>query len=144
MSNYSEETIEEVWRKGIEIPGQNRDIFRKDAAGAIIKKSDRRVNSEFGWEIDHVCPKAQLEEYGIPEERWDDIENLRPFQADNNRKKSDDYPRYTREKAMNEDSFRNEIKKTRMVVNFRVQREIKEHYNLNIEIDTNSGKEDDV
>ena len=54
MSNFTEQQINEVWEKGRTIPGLDRDVYRKDAAGAIIKKTDRQVNSQYGWEIDHV------------------------------------------------------------------------------------------
>lgn len=134
MSNYSENILEAVWKKGRKIEGKDPDIFRKDAAGAIIKKTDRKVNSEYGWEVDHVFPKAKLEERRVPESKWDDIENLRPFHADNNRKKSDDYPTYIRGKVMNKETGRNITSLKTKIVNQKVQKEINEHYGFNDEI----------
>jgi len=141
MSNFTEQQINEVWEKGRTIPGLDRDVYRKDAAGAIIKKTDRRVNSQYGWEIDHVFPKAKLKERGIPEDKWDDLINLRPFHADNNRKKSDDYPDYTREKVMNKETHKNITLEKAKIVNPEVQKAINEHYGFNDEI--MYGEEDD-
>ena len=130
MSAFSNEIIEAVWKKGRKIDGKDPDVYRLDAAGAIIKKDNRRVNTQFGWEIDHIFPKAKLKEAGIPEDKWDDLVNLRPFQADNNRKKGDDYPDYYREKVMNKETFKNITDVTKNTINENVQVKIKKHYNL--------------
>ena len=130
MSNFSEETIEAVWKKGRKIDGKDPDVYRLDAAGAIIKKDNRRVNTQYGWEIDHIFPKAKLRDKGIPESKWDDLVNLRPLQADNNRRKGDDYPDYYSEKEMNKDTFKNVTNIKAKTVNETVQAEIKKHYNL--------------
>ena len=86
MSNFTEQQIDEVWEKGRTIPGMDRDVYRKDAAGAIIKKTDRRVNSQYGWEIDHLKPLS----LGGTE----DSSNYLPLQWQNNVRKGDDYPRW--------------------------------------------------
>lgn len=130
MSNFSNEIIEAVWKKGRKIEGKDPDVYRLDAAGAIIKKDNRRVNTQFGWEIDHIYPKTKLKEAGIPENKWDDLINLRPLQADNNRKKGDDYPDYFREKVMNEETFKNVTDVKEKTIKESVQRKIKKHYNL--------------
>ena len=130
MSNFSNETIEDVWKKGRIIDGKDPDEYRLDAAGAIMKKDNRKVNTQFGWEIDHIFPKAKLKEAGVPEDKWDDLINLRPLQADNNRKKGDDYPSYKSEKVMNEDSFRNITKIQSWRITDAKQEEIKKHFNL--------------
>lgn len=130
MSVFTEKQINDVWEKGSVIPDKDPDVYRKDAAGAIIKKDNRKVNTQFGWEIDHIYPKAKLKEAGVPKEKWDDLVNLRPLQADNNRKKGDDYPDYYREKVMNEETFKNVTEVKRMTVKKKVQEDIKKHYNL--------------
>ena len=38
MSSFSEDIIEAVWKKGRAIDGKDPDVYRLDAAGAIIKK----------------------------------------------------------------------------------------------------------
>lgn len=141
MSDFSKEQLDEIWRKGRLIVGEDPDIFRKDAAGAIIKKDDRRIDSEYGWEVDHVFPKAKLEERGIPEDRWDDLVNLRPFHAHNNRKKSDNYPDYTREIVMNKESKRNMYHEKGKIVNPEIQKAINANYGFDDEI--MYGEEDD-
>ena len=141
MSNFTKEQLEEIWRKGREVEGKNPDVYRMDAAGAIIKKDDRRVESEYGWEVDHVFPRAKLEERGIPETEWDAMVNLRPFHAQNNRRKSDDYPDYTRAVVMNKITKRNSAHETGKIVNPDVQKAINEYYGFDDEIVY--GEEDD-
>lgn len=141
MSNFTDDQLEEIWRKGRIVVGRDPDVYRKDAAGAIIKKDDRRVDSEYGWEVDHVFPKAKLEERGIREEFWDAMVNLRPFHAQNNRKKSDDYPDYTRAVVMNKFTNHNYGHEKAKIVNPEVQKAINEYYGFNDEIVY--GEEDD-
>lgn len=142
MSNFDDKTIEAVWGKGIIIPGTDIDVIRKDAAGAIIKKTDRGGTTEFSWEIDHVCPKAMLKERGIPEDQWDDLRNLRPFNTANNKSKSDDYPQYTRAKVKIEGRLKNMDSKTRMIVNAEVLKRVNECYGFSDE--GTCGKQDDA
>lgn len=141
MSNFSEEQLEEIWRKGRVVDGKDPDVYRKDAAGAIIKKDDRRVDSEYGWEVDHVFPRAKLEERGVNEEYCDAIVNLRPFHALNNRKKSDDYPDYTRAIVMNKITKKNYGHEKGKIVNPEVQKAINDYYGFDDEIVY--GEEDD-
>ena len=72
MSNFSDEIVDKVWRKGRTLDGWNSDEYRLDAAGAIMVKSHRGTDDIYDWEIDHVLPKAKMQEFGIPEEKWDD------------------------------------------------------------------------
>ena len=86
--SFSEEVKKQVWKKGSVISGYDENLVRKDCCGAWIvwnKYGDR--NDDYGWEIDHVYPKALGGE--------DDIENLRPMNWKNNESKGDDYPSYT-------------------------------------------------
>ena len=118
------------------------EVLEASKRGAwSLNTNHSRVNSQYGWEIDHVFPKAKLKERGIPEDTWDDLINLRPFHADNNRKKSDDYPDYTREKVMNKETHKNITLEKAKIVNPEVQKAINEHYGFNDEI--MNGEEDD-
>lgn len=39
MSNFSDEVVDRVWRKGRVLDGWNSDEYRIDAAGAMMVKS---------------------------------------------------------------------------------------------------------
>lgn len=56
--DFSQEEINEVWEKAIPQPKNNPDLFRKDYAGAWIRKDAYGEQSEYGWEIDHIKPLA--------------------------------------------------------------------------------------
>lgn len=48
-----------VWEKGHEVPGYDRKIWRRDDFGHVIKFPDYGDRSSlYGWEIDHITPKA--------------------------------------------------------------------------------------
>lgn len=82
--DFSTEEIEQVWEKALPQPRNNPDLFRKDYAGAWIRKDAYGEESEYGWEIDHVLPLSKGGTH--------DISNLEPLQWQNNRTKGDDYP----------------------------------------------------
>lgn len=87
MENYNEELIQTIWEKGLVQEGFDPNVARKDACGAwILRNQYGNTDSNFGWEIDHVYPRALG---GTTIE-----ENLRPMQWQNNRSKGDDYPSY--------------------------------------------------
>ena len=130
MSNFSDAQIEKIWRKGLTLDGWNSDEYRLDAAGAMMVKSHRGKDDNYDWEIDHVLSKKKMKELGIPEEEWDNDDNLRPFNAKNNNRKSDDYKTYTRALVFDEDKKRNVPSEIEKVVNEDVQRAINKCYGL--------------
>ena len=85
---FSDSQIKQIWdEKGIIVEGYDKDLYRKDAAGAWIAFSMYgNRDSVLGWEIDHVWPKSK----GGGEHP----ENLRPLNWRNNDSKGDDYPVY--------------------------------------------------
>ena len=90
-----EEKKTRIWNKMPVVEGRDKEKFRLHSCGALIqwdKYGDRQ--SDLGWEIDHVVPKALLKDKGVPEEEIDDDENLRPMHWKNNDAKSMDYPEY--------------------------------------------------
>lgn len=136
MSSFSDDDIKKIWEKGIIVDNLDPNKYRLDAAGALMKWDHRNEDDDYDWEIDHVLSKHMMEQLGIPEKDWNKPENLRPFNAKNNAKKSDEYPRYTRKLVYDEESKTNIEKETRMVVNEKVQKGINACYNLSFRIVT--------
>ena len=86
--SFDPRTILAVWNKAIIIPDTNPYEFRKDRCGALIKFDDYgNVNSDLGWEIDHVKP--------VVRGGTDDLDNLQPLNWRNNRGKADNWPNWT-------------------------------------------------
>lgn len=74
-----------VWQKGQRIPGYDQAEWRQDSCGRAIRYSDHAdTTSQYGWEIDHIVPKAKG--------GGDELSNLQPLYWENNRRKGDTYP----------------------------------------------------
>ncbi|MGE5502349.1 MAG: HNH endonuclease signature motif containing protein [Ignavibacteriales bacterium] len=80
---FTDEEIEKVWSKAERAGAENeKNGFRKDQCGAWIKRSEYgNRKSKYGWEIDHITPKANG--------GTDALSNLRPLHWENNCAKSD-------------------------------------------------------
>ena len=91
----TKEQIDLAWNQALEKEGLDKDIWRLDPCGALIKKSEYgNRRSDFGWEIDHVVSRAYLLSAGASEDEIDISENLRAMHWANNESKGVNYPEY--------------------------------------------------
>ena len=73
-----------VWNKGVIVQGYDPTAFRMDIRGCWMCFADHGLESDYGWEIDHILPrKMGGQSY---------IANLQPLCWRNNRLKADSYP----------------------------------------------------
>jgi len=89
FTNVEEKGKKLVWEKGKIIVQKgitfDSDVWRYDICGNVMKYSEHgNVDSEHGWEIDHINPSAL--------DGSDDLSNLQPLQWEANRTKGDKYP----------------------------------------------------
>jgi 5-methylcytosine-specific restriction endonuclease McrA len=85
-----EQTKRAVWAKRKIVPDKDGKHWSPaewgyDICGKPIKYSEHgNINSDVGWEIDHIKPTAKGGS--------DNLDNLQPLQWENNRAKGDNYP----------------------------------------------------
>ncbi|GAB4509377.1 MAG: hypothetical protein Tsb004_10080 [Allomuricauda sp.] len=85
--SFNEDLINLVWQKAYPVIGYDSNVYRKDRCGAWIKRSEYgNTLSQYGWEIDHDLPVSRGGK--------DELNNLQPLQWENNRHKSDNYPKW--------------------------------------------------
>ena len=72
-ASFSQSTINQVWRKAKyhPLPG-----YARDACGATIRHDEYGLQSDHGWEIDHIKP--------VSKGGRDDLHNLQPLHWRNN------------------------------------------------------------
>ena len=84
---YSDDIIEKVWQTAKIVDGMDARMVRKDPCGAwIVRDKFGMADNDFGWEIDHIYPRALGGD--------DNSHNLRAMHCANNRSKGDNYPSY--------------------------------------------------
>jgi len=66
-----------TFNKGKKVKGLDPEEWRKDVFGNLIKYDEHGKTTEYGWDIDHIVPKAKG--------GADDIYNLQPVQFSKNR-----------------------------------------------------------
>ena len=72
VKTAEEHETDAVWEKGRIIPGKDPAIWRRDDYDYPIRYGDHGDrDSAFGWEKDHIVPKA--------EGGSDELDNLRPL-----------------------------------------------------------------
>mgnify|MGYP005834592129 CR=1 FL=1 len=75
-----------VWEKAEKVEGYNPQIWRKDFAGAWIRRQDFGLRTMYGWGIGFICPSSRG---GNSEDG-----NLIPIHWKNKMSKSEDYPTF--------------------------------------------------
>ena len=84
---FTKAEIDFAWSIAKVAIGADKDKWRKDYAGAWIRREDYgKRNMPYGWEIDHLKPLAK--------DGTHDLDNLYPVHWRNNESKGDDYPRW--------------------------------------------------
>ncbi len=78
---FNELEMAAVWNKALSIPGYDLRLWRRDACGAPIYRSNYGKTVETGWEIDHINP--------VSNGGGDNLANLQALQWENNRLKAD-------------------------------------------------------
>jgi 5-methylcytosine-specific restriction endonuclease McrA len=86
----SEKKKRQAWGKSRTVRGENPDTWRRSPNGNIIRQGSYGTKGQYGWEIDHKKPKAKGGS--------DSSRNLQAMHWEENRKKSDKYPKKRRRK----------------------------------------------
>ena len=75
----------DVWAKGVGMPHLDPAVWRWDRCGRIMRYSDHgNTDSNYGWEIDHIYPRAKG--------GASTIDNLQPLNWQTNREKGNFFP----------------------------------------------------
>ncbi len=84
MAYIPKKIIDDVWAKGSIVSNNDSNIWRKDFAGAWIRKDMFGTKGKYGWEIDHLQPLSKGGSR-VPS-------NMVPIHWENNRSKGNDFP----------------------------------------------------
>ena len=82
MANWTDEEVEQIWNKAREVPGYDKNVYRKDQCGAWIKRdqygaaSVGESHTSLKWQVDHIKPDSKG--------GADVLSNARPLQWYNN------------------------------------------------------------
>lgn len=87
MLTPSKFTILRVWKNATKVEGYNPDIWRKDFAGAWIRRDSYGKHTQYGWVISFLIP---LSKGGTQT-----LDNLTALHWKNDETKSTDYPEFT-------------------------------------------------
>ncbi len=52
----SQEDINAAWEQASAVPGKDRDIWRRDEEGNLIRYGSYGTQEEYGWEIEYRHP----------------------------------------------------------------------------------------
>ena len=85
----SSDRVQKVWEKAEFVPGYDPSKWRKDFAGAWIRRDLYGTTQNYGWEVDHLVSRANCGS--------NDIENLVPLHWRNNRAKGTNAPTFVTE-----------------------------------------------
>ena len=117
----TEDLINLVWNKATTVAGYDPASIRKDACGAwILRNQYANRESIYGWEVDHVYPKALGGD--------DSLDNLRAMQWENNESKGSDFPHYTAK--VQSDGANNVYQEVQYTVNADLAERLKARYHL--------------
>ena len=86
MSYYQTKTILTVWAKAKEADGYDSSIWRKDFAGAWIRRDSYGLRNEYGWVIGKKVPAS--------ENGTDELSNIEAMHWKNCEAKADNYPNF--------------------------------------------------
>ena len=126
---FTEEQKNAIFGKCRIIEGLDPKIWRLDSSGAIIRRTSYGRDDElYGWEIDHVIPLSIMEEYNVPEDKRNDMSNLRAMNWNNNASKGDSYPSYDIVVTSEDDGKSNTFIIGRKTVNAQLQERLKALY----------------
>lgn len=92
-----------VWERATKVDGYDPDIWRKDFAGAWIRKDSYSMHTKYGWEVDHLRP--------ISKGGSNDIDNLAALHWQNDQTKGAEWPVF--KTSLTADGNRN-IERTRV------------------------------
>ena len=86
MLRYSWRKVIEAWGKARPVEGVNPNVWRKDFAGAWIRRFDYGQQTMYGWDVDTIRP--------VSHGGGTDEANLAAMHWKNRASKGEDYPRF--------------------------------------------------